>query len=450
MSHEEKPSFLDNINTQFENSFALCAIIAREMGSMEEALLAAKRVFSYNPNSRRMLDLFPQYITVIEQISRLVDIHGQRLTSESVGQDSWTVLGYCYLTLGDFPNAFAAYAHAMRVHPESEDPAFWYAIGVVYAHYNYNDHALNCHQKILQLDPNWIYIRDVQFRLGLLHRQLGNFDSALQLFEKVKRAPPNNLSPDDIQLQVGYTLQLAGKAEQARGIYRDLYQRFPQCLQIVIQYAWFLFLYAKGNEEINNVSRIVQQGLRDHPRDPTLMLIAARIAMKQDDMATAYQHYRFCISYCGDNPFFWCGLGVLYYKNDQTQDAVVAFQRALYLKGEMPEAWLNIGLIFEHQGDFQSAQKIYQTGQGKCPGRVEFAERLNGISSQSRAGYRNLTYALIDVDDMKFIQPTPEIFAKDYVAAVPELPPECFGLGKEGEAFRILSTFPKSYLLSDS
>jgi hypothetical protein len=56
---------------------------------------------------------------------------------------------------------------------------------------------------------------------------------------------------------------------------------------------------------------------------------------------------------------------------------------------------------------------------------------------------------LIDVDDMKFIQPTAEMFARDYVAAVPELPPECFRIGKKAEEFRILATFPKSYFGGD-
>ena len=168
------------------------------------------------------------------------------------------------------------------------------------------------------------------------------------------------------------------------------------------------------------------------------------MAVKKEDMATAYQHYRFCISYCSDNPFFWCGLGVLYYKNDQRQDAVVAFQRALFLKGEMPEAWLNIGLIFEQQADFNSAQKIYQTGQTKCTGSPEFAQRIASINAHQRTGNRS-QYQLIDVDDMKFIQPTPEVFVNDYVSAVPELPTECYGIGAAAESFKALSTFPHSY-----
>jgi tetratricopeptide (TPR) repeat protein len=444
MSHATA-RFLEKINTEFEQSFSLCAAISREMGCVEESLLAAKRAFSYNPNAIRMLELFPQFAPYIEQISHLVEAHGQKLQADSSNPELWTILGYCYLTLGDFPNAFAAYAHALRVQPESIDPVFWYAMGIVYAHYNYSDHALNCHQKVLSLDSKFIYWRDVLFRLGLLHRQLGNHDNSLHYLEQVRRDPPNGLLAEDISLQIGYTKQLMGDHNAALAAYRELYRQFPGSLQLTIQYAWFLFLRSKSSETLQAVLRIVNQGLSLHPCEPTLLLIAGRIAMKQDDMALAYQQYRYCISYCNDNPFFWCGLGVLYYKNEQTQDAVIAFQRALYLQSEMAEAWLNIGLIFEQQGEISNAQKIYQTGQTKCPASPDFGERLAALAGHGRAGYKPGGYALIDVDDTKFIRAPPEVFAADYVAAVPELPPRCFGIEANTEGFKTLATFPKSY-----
>jgi hypothetical protein len=48
---------------------------------------------------------------------------------------------------------------------------------------------------------------------------------------------------------------------------------------------------------------------------------------------------------------------------------------------------------------------------------------------------------------MKFIRPPAEAFARDYVAAVPELPPQCFGIDTNIEGFKALATFPKSYFV---
>jgi tetratricopeptide (TPR) repeat protein len=232
------PRFLDKINTEFEQSEKLGAAISREMGCVEESLLAAKRVFSYNPNSTRMLGLFPHFAPYIEQIGRLVEFHGQKLQADSSNPELWTVLGYRYLTLGDFPNAFAAYAHALRVQPESMDPVFWYAMGVVYAHSNGSDHALNCHQKVLALDSKFVSGRDVLFRLGLLYHQLTNSDDALHYLEQVRRDPPNDLVAEDISLQIGYTRQLMSDHNAALTTYRELYRQSPVSLQLTIPYAW--------------------------------------------------------------------------------------------------------------------------------------------------------------------------------------------------------------------
>jgi hypothetical protein len=113
----------------------------------------------------------------------------------------------------------------------------------------------------------------------------------------------------------------------------------------------------------------------------------------------------------------------------------------------MAEAWLNIGFIFKRQGDVASAQKIYQTGQTKCPSAPEFAERINGLSGHPRTGAKPRGYGLIDVDDQKFIRPPPETFAIDYVAVVPELLPQGFGIDVAPDGFKALATFPKSYFI---
>lgn len=432
-------NYFDNININLEQSFTSAACISKDMNCIEESQLAAKRVFSYNPNSKKILNLFPQYAPIIEQISALVGSHGKSLKNDPNNNDLWTILGYCYLTLGDFPNAFAAYAHALRISQNSRDPNFWYAMGIVYEHYKYHDSAQDCFRKVFEFNPSFQFATDIFFRLGLIFRTLNDFDTAIAYFDKVKNSPPNHLIYDDIQLQIAYTYQLQRSNDKAYKIYSDLHSRYPNSLQLTQQYCWFMYMQYKDTR-ISTVFDEVSKAIQKEPYDPTLQLIAARVAMKQDNMPTAYQHYKFCITYCNDSPYFWCGLGVLYFKNEQVEDAIVAFQRAVYIKKDLKEGWLNIGLIYEQQNDYENAKKIYQIGMQNCSSSEDFQDRLNSIASQGKHNF-----SLIDIDDTKFIVPIPEQFAIDYTQAVPELQPECYGIDIGiASKFAILSTYPKS------
>jgi hypothetical protein len=90
----------------------------------KKALLAAKCVFSYDPNSTRKLELVRQFAPLIEQISQLAETYGQKLQQNMNNPEHWTTLGYCSLTLGDFPNAFVAYSHALRAKRENLAQSF--------------------------------------------------------------------------------------------------------------------------------------------------------------------------------------------------------------------------------------------------------------------------------------------------------------------------------------
>ena len=208
-----------------------------------------------------------------------------------------------------------------------------------------------------------------------------------------------------------------------------------------------MHLFLSLEKDLDAVTAALSNSLAIYPRDPILRLVAAKVAMKQGDLATAYVHYKYCITYYNDLPFFWCGLGTLYYRSDQAQDAAVAFQRALYLKCDLPEAWLNIGLVLEQNGDYAAAEKVYHSGANECPesAQNEFKNRIDALNTQ-KMGHRKYaqSYNLAELDDAKFITPPPEQFACDYLSAVPLLPGSCYGDADVGKRFETLATFPKS------
>jgi tetratricopeptide (TPR) repeat protein len=108
-------------------------------------------------------------------------------------------------------------------------------MGLVYAHYNYNDHTLNCHQKVLAIDSKFIFMKDILFLIGLVHRQLKNYDITLQYLQKVHKDPFNGLLLEAISLQIGFLYQLMQDDVTTLSIYCELYRLYPTTLQLIIQ-----------------------------------------------------------------------------------------------------------------------------------------------------------------------------------------------------------------------
>jgi tetratricopeptide (TPR) repeat protein len=258
-----------------------------------------------------------------------------------------------------------------------------------------------------------------------VQRTLGEYDAAIASLESViQHTPPPRLAADDITLQMAYTNQLANRTDKALHLYTDLCKRHGTTLELVQQYCWFLSLqYDRPSFE--KAERIIQQS--GHAADPVLRLVMARIAMKQQDMTVAYQRYCDCIAFWTDSPIFWCGLGVLYFKNEQMQDAIVAFQRALYLKSELSEAWANLGLIFELQKEVSTAITVYEQALQSCSEKDSkvIRDRLNALNS-ARQRSASPTQ-IMDVNDSPFFVQVAERLAAEYVGNSPLIPAAVIG-----------------------
>jgi tetratricopeptide (TPR) repeat protein len=109
------------------------------------------------------------------------------------------------------------------------------------------------------------------------------------------------------------------------------------------------------------------------------------------------------------------------------QDAIVAFQRALFLKPEIAEAWANLGLIFELQKETGTAIAVYQQALQACSekdARV-VRDRLNAIN-----GGRNRPVAstqVIEVNDSPFFVQVAAKLAAEWAADPPPLPARLIG-----------------------
>ncbi|KAK8866456.1 hypothetical protein M9Y10_009419 [Tritrichomonas musculus] len=423
---------LDRATKEYERSWGKLADLTSLFQSSNDTSISLCRLISYNPttllekNSNLSMEYFES--DKIEKIDQSKEAISQQIikTANQIEKDPsnvklWIILGHCYALLNDFTNAYTAYTNVLNLDPSNKDPYFLYGIGSVRLHFKILNEK-GSHFQNISLDK-MPEAPDVHLRFAIMLRMMGENFRALKEFDDIlqRKSLPPNLTVDDINFQKAFTYQLSNQHAKAKSMYESLYQNHPNTIEIIQQYCWFLSL-SKDPQSLDEAERIIKKA---DINDPLLNFVKAQIAMKKDDMNTAYQSYCNCISFWSDSPLFWCGLGVLYFKNDQSQDAIVAFQRALYLKGELVEAWANLGLIFEFLGEPQNAMKIYEAAESKCENNQIIIERKKELQMGRRQPSQSM---ILEVNDSKYFQQVAEKIANQYIADSPFIPPEQIGL----------------------
>lgn len=286
------------------------------------------------------------------------------------------------------------------------------------------------------------------FRTALCYRNIGSFDEAIKQFKLILDSPPGELTKDDVLFQIAFTHQLGGQGDQAEPIYDELLRHHPNCLELIQQYSWWLSFrpdpsYTERADSIIKNSPIEYQG------DPILCLISARTALHQKEMSKAYDLYRQILTSWTDSSLFWCGLGNFYFSNDQFDDAVIAYQRALFLQGDIIEAWLNLGLIFQKQGDYNNALKIYHTALSSCNDSPRIRDRIEQVQSP-----RNSMRLpdILDITEESGNRLFPQVLERCTVKMlgfIPQIPANRIGeYGHLEDSIRVLSPLMKSIFSS--
>jgi tetratricopeptide (TPR) repeat protein len=417
---------LSQANQQFEKIWEQVLSFSDPTLAVEDSRAACRRLISYNPMNQAVGQTSPNIKKATDVISQIIISRGLQIQGDPYNPEHYVVLGHCYLILNDFPNAFTAYSHVLRLGvPPADSAYFQYALACVLHHFNYERDAQVHIQESLRQSPPYLTQGDLRLRLALIQRSIGDYDVASASLDAVLQAAlPPKLTQDDILFQIAFTQQLANRFDKAQFAYTELLKRHPHTIEVVQQYCWFLSLQ-HDRATLEKAERVIQQS--GNPGDPVLKLVSARIAMKQQDMSLAYQRYCDCIAFWTDSPIFWCGLGVLYFKNEQMQDAIVAFQRALFLKPELAEAWANLGLIFEMQKETATATAVYQQALQSCSDKDAkiVRDRLNAINGGRPR--QPMASQVIDVNDSPFFVQVAAKIAADWIADSPTIPARLIG-----------------------
>lgn len=424
----------DEIKNSWENIYEISSLLEDKKSSE----IAFRRTISYDPSNQQMISSYASSTNsrideVVNAITKILAGFTESIQTNPNNISQWIIAAHSYALLGDFTNAYSAYSNVIRLIKDTviEDPYFWYGIGSVFQHFNYHKTALQYLYTANELANKLPLSADVNFRIALSHRNLKNYHESIQYFELLinTQSYPSYLTQDDIMFQLAYTNQLMGKTEIAKQIYNELYQNNPKNSDIIQQYCWFLLLLG-DKLSVDLAENIIN---KFNPNEPTLLLILARIAMKKNEMTLAHNRYCACISYWNYSPLFWGGIGVLYCLNAQDQDAIVAFQRAVFLNPDLQEIWLNLALIFELREDLPRILQMYEIAIEQCPHNEKLRERYAAIQNKrAKPPDRSM---ILEINDSKLFPQIAEKISNGFINTPPAIPPNQIGAEIDEDTF---------------
>lgn len=329
----------------------------------------------------------------------------------------------CFLALSDYPNAYTCSVRSKELCSDNRDPVFWFCHGVVCQYYKYHRDASASFGKAEQfldvLKSDKQFVGELYFRYAVSLRTIGEYNKADSYFQKTLQSLPDNLTEDDIIFQRAFNAQSAGKFEECIRLYDSLYAK--DCnhknIELIRQYAWAMHLF-DNERSIGLALKLCDEGLMLSEDDHVLNFVKGQISLKKGETQDAYTQYKVCLNHWQSNPLFWCVLGVLYLKNDQKSDAQIAFQRAICLKSDIPEAWCNFALIFHRSNDHESADKIYKTALMNCNNSQIIQDR----HEKSKNPKCVESFDIVHIDPTALYTQTAERIAYEHISCTPHIP----------------------------
>lgn len=231
------------------------------------------------------------------------------------------------------------------------------------------------------MDPNFEKQNEVNFRLGLIYKQMGKYEAALECFGHILHNPPAPLTEADIWFQVGHVYELKKSFVPAKKSYERVLQTNPSHPKVLQQLGW---LYHQNTQFSDQAMAIhfLRKSIESDASDGQTWYLLGRCFMAQQKYRMAYDAYQQAVFRDGKNPTFWCSIGVLYYQISQYRDALDAYSRAIRLNPYLSEVWYDLGTLYESCQQISDALDAYQRSQDLDSTNPHISQRLVALKAK--------------------------------------------------------------------
>ena len=292
-----------------------------------------------------------------------------------------------YSGLGDYAGAAEVLQRAVA--EDSTSVEVLRLLGVVYLRLNQPTKAVSALQRARVLAPgHW----QTHYRLGLAHKHLGANATAVTAFERAIALAPDEPMPHwhlaRIRARLG-DAQAAREAMERFEFLQPLQREIDQYRQAVdanpehpVALADLGLALAEAGK-MQAAEEALEQSLALDPTAETRTNLA-NLFLRRGMVDAAIGHYEQAIADRPNLAEAHYGLGMAYYAQEETAEALHSLTRALALRPDFAKAHINIGVLLEQQGRAQEALEHFRHAVVAAPDDERAANNL--VVALIRAG----------------------------------------------------------------
>ncbi len=326
-----------------------------KMGDAEKALAQLDQASNTPPvfssvyfNRGVIHSSIKQYAKAAQDYQRLLQINPNHFEAQYN-------LGVSYLRQKDYPNAISAFEKAASLAGGSRKARALYNMGIAYRAADENSHHLarRAFEAAIRIKPDYL-----EARIGLVTIEPDTpqgHAKALAELEKILSIKPS-YSRAYFQRALIYSRQ--GHAAKAANNYLKAIQFDPEYSKARYNYGLLMLesgKLAKAREQFEWI-------LKRNPNHTRSLFNLGRTAYAQKDYDAALKHYYDVIYLMrGDYPQAYLNVGLTHAARGEAEAAIYAYQEATRLRQNYPEAWYNLGLIYLHEKAYDKAVKAFHS-----------------------------------------------------------------------------------------
>ena len=337
---------------QFENS----------NGGANAVLPLLKEARRANPTSERAVAVLAGYYASKDDAKQALSIAQEGLASSPNSPGYLDLVGRFLLQTGSTDQAIATYRKLVAINPNSVD--YLMRLGEAQIAANQSDAALQTFGNALRDKPDAYQAQAVAVTSMI---RAGKPDDAGRLLETIRKQSPK--SPVLPELDADVKLSTKQYAEATAG-YRKVLAQTPSSGVVIKTYS---AMYLSGKQP--EASAFIADWLKSHPKDDTVRMFDADVALRTKDYGRATQNYRAVLETQPNNAGVVNNLAWALWQQKDPQ-ALSYAQKANEMAPDNPSIADTFGWMLVEQGQTKRGLEYLEKASARAPAQRDIALHL--------------------------------------------------------------------------